>query len=308
MLTIIYDLETTGFQGLPMFCDAHQILQICAYCIEYDKTYESFVKPIGIKEIPPQSTAIHNITEPGSKDIKTVFQELLNFFGNPDEMRFVAHNNNYFDELILRRALNNEIPENIVFFDTLPYLRKNMPGKKSYRLGDLYENLYNKPLENAHDARADVYALAKIFNDYIKIEDKEASPKRRRIEEITKDVLTSIRFIGDYRARLIIENTSLDTVTKFKSHWANKDAKELDHFLFHIVRIKDVTQRRFVVAETLGLTVWDDNIMSQNMHSIHDDIEYYVLFRYYPNLVNDKTKNLKRYNRGLFLLKNIKSN
>ena len=306
MLTIIYDLETTGFSGLPLFSKAHQILQICAHCIENGKTFESYVRPLGLKEIPPQSTLIHKIETPGDKDIIQVFNELIDFFGKENKFLFVAHNNNYFDELILRRHV--KICDNISFFDSLPYLREKLPNKESYALGNLYENLYGKKLENAHNAISDVLALAEIFKDFIKIDEEEnRSAKRRKIESIKSSCLTSIRYVGEYRAKLIFQNVGIDNKDDFRNFCRKKKGKNLDNFLKFDIKIRDVTQRRFIIAEMLELPVYDDEIMKKYMITIHNEIEYYTLFRFYPELMQNEKKNIKKYNRGLFLLKNLKN-
>ncbi len=303
MKTIVYDLESTGAEGFSLFSNIHQILQICCFCIETGEVFESYVKPDGILSIPPQSTLIHNIKDFGSESFETVFDEMLNFFGKDDEMLFIAHNNDFFDELMLRRHLK-QMPSNISFFDSLPWLRKNLPEEKSYRLGDLYESLYKKPLENAHNAIADVMALTSIYKDYILPKLKTTESPNAKVQSIIDDVLTSIRYIGPYRANLIC-NFKFDTVTKLRDHFKEK-GKELDKFLYNKINVRDLTQRRVIIAMVLKLPVYNDDIMQNYMVTLQTDIDYYILHRYYPGLVKTEKDN-RRYNRGLFLLKNIKN-
>jgi len=51
----------------------------------------------------------------------------------------------------------------LMFFDSLHFIRTVLPKQKSYSLGNLYESILNKKIENAHAAESDVSALQEII-------------------------------------------------------------------------------------------------------------------------------------------------
>ena len=300
--TIIYDLETTGAVGFLMWSGCHQILQIAAYCIETQECFESLILPKGIKEIPPQSSDIHHIYEPGQNSMEDVWDDLLELFGKENEFVFVAHNNNGFDEPMLRRHV--VIPDNITFFDSLPWLRTNLPDKESYCLGDLYKNLFNEELDGAHNALVDVKALARIYETNILPNLRNSKSEDPKIKRIRENVLTSVKYLGPYRSMLICR-AGFDSVSNLYEHFIDK-GNQFDKFLYSVVKVKDLSHRRSIIAEVLNLKVYDDNEMSNFMVKLDNDIDYYIKHRYFTGLVENEKKDNKRYNKGLFQLKNYK--
>lgn len=53
----------------------------------------------------------------------------------------------------------------VVYVNTIEIFKKKLPDLNSYRLGDIYYNLFNKTIENQHRAEADVKAMYGILND-----------------------------------------------------------------------------------------------------------------------------------------------
>ena len=95
---IFYDTETTGVRH-----ERDHIIEIAAYDPEQDRTFESLINP-GVP-IPPDSTAIHNITDDMVAD-KPTFAEIgaqfIAFCEGP--VVLIAHNNDSFDQLFLKSS------------------------------------------------------------------------------------------------------------------------------------------------------------------------------------------------------------
>ena len=92
-------------------------------------------------------------------------------FHKYDIVEMIAHNNTNFDQLILMKEYKHVderfLPSNVVFWDTLPFLRDMYPTEKSFSLPILYESFYKDKFVNAHRADADVKALIRIYVDKI---------------------------------------------------------------------------------------------------------------------------------------------
>lgn len=314
-LTIIYDLETTGFCPMPMFSHYHKVVQICALCIETGQIFNAFVNPGFEGGVPIPSTAIHNISTDevrGADPIDLVLEKMYRFFcfNKYTMVEMIAHNNMYFDELMLMKeykTVENDryLPDNVVFWDTLPWLRANYPNFKSYSLGDLFRTFYNRELDNAHRADADVLALRQIYIDYIlPNRQDELTDEEILRNKIYSECITNIRFMGPWRAMLCYKHNKLETVSDLvrfaQEITSNGDLKAFDRWLVDKIGIWNVTQRFFVMSKIMDIPPWFDEIR-QFMHFVADEdcldcVDYYVKYRY---VLNKKAPNQCLYNRGL---------
>lgn len=314
-LTIIYDIESTGFCPMPMFSNYHKVVQICALCVETGQIFEEFVNPNFKGGIPAASTAIHNIkTEDveGAPPIDLVLERMYRFFSfdKYDTVEMIAHNNKYFDELIIMKeykTVENDryLPDNVVFWDTLPWLRINHPDLKSYSLGDLYKHFYDKDFENAHRADADVKALKEIYVDFIEEHRSDEITEEEVIKKAVYDeCITNIRFMGSWRAYKCFKEARIETVTQLVQ-FAQKlieggDLKAFDRWLRDVIGIRNLTQRYFVVSKILSIPIWFDEIKQFINISAEEDcidcVDYYVKYRY---VLNEKAPNQMLYKRGL---------
>lgn len=314
-LTIIFDLETSGFKCMPTMSNYHRVLQICAQCIETQQTFTSFVNPGFKGGVPTYSSHIHHITQSDiekAPPIEIVLRRMYKFFAFSfyETVELIAHNNTFFDELMIMKeykSVSHEfVPNNVVFWDTLPWLRTNKPGLRSYRLGDVYKYFYDKEFDNAHRADADVSALAKIYIDKI-------APYRRDEltgEEILKraiesECLTSIRYIGEWRACLMYQHANIETVTQLKG-FAKRfvligNLIGFDVWLKEKIGMRDVTSRMFVLSTVYEIPIWKDELFSfiDLRHCDEDcisEVDYYVKYRF---VLNERAPNRHLYNVGL---------
>lgn len=159
----IFDLETTGVNvGSDHIVEIY-ILKVDANGDQHE--FNQRVNP-GIP-IPPESTAIHGITdgdvanEPLFKDIA---QKLLQFIGSADLAGF---NSNKFDipllvEEFFRVDIDFEL-KNRRFIDVMGIFHK----MESRTLKAAYKFYCGKPLVNAHSAKADAVATYEILKAQI---------------------------------------------------------------------------------------------------------------------------------------------
>lgn len=307
-ITIIWDLETTGFCPMPLLSKYHRVIQICAQCIETGQMFDEFVDPCFVGGIPPASSAIHKIFNSDISNalpINDVIRRMVSFFsfGDYDIVEMIAHNSTYFDEIILKKEdTMASLPSNVVFWDTLPWCRENFPTMTSYSLGDLYKAFYKVDFENAHRATADVTALKRIYVDHIKT--KREIPltvldiKR---QEVLRECITSIRFMGPWRATLCYKKAKIETVSQLISFAAKKimvHKKAFDMWLRDEIGIWNVSQRLFVISRVVGIPPWKEELREYIVGEgdCIDCVDYYIKYRY---VLSTTPPNHCLYNRGL---------
>jgi len=311
-LTLIYDLETSGFNPMPMFSVHHKIVQVCARAVETGALFNSFVNPCG--GIPPQSTAIHKISDAdveGADTVVTVMDRLFAFFRTSeyDIIEMIAHNNDHFDEPMLLKEYRH-VPGNVRFWDSLVFMRAFYAGKipGGYGLSSLYTHFYKAQFPNAHRADADVLALTAIYKDYI-LPVRATWPGVSHVG-IREECLVDIHYIGAYRASLIIAKLGLQTTSDLRAYFAlivMARPLELDRFVRDELGVDSVTQRVFIISHILQIPLhdWDALKGFVENHSGDDDcmdnVDYYVKYKYRMRCAAPQKY---RYQRGLFEIRN----
>jgi DNA polymerase III epsilon subunit-like protein len=320
-ITIIYDLETTGFNGMPTFSKHHKVLQISARCIETGDRFDEFVDPGFIGDIPPRSTKVHNIKKSdlvSASTIDVVLRNMYAFFKFDTHLtvELIAHNNDCFDGLIIMKEYKemdaNELPTNTVFWDSLPWLRENYIGLKSYNLGKLYELFFKEKIKNEHRADADVDALFRIYVEKIAPHRKyDVTEKQVMYKLVHDECLTSIRYIGPYRANLCFHTTGIETVSGLKE-FANSfrikgECTGFDNWLQDKLGVVEITDRMFIISHIYDIPLWFDELLRyvNARHSDEDcldEIDYFVKYKY---MLGQKTApNKCLFNRGLIKMYN----
>ena len=298
-----------------MFSNYHKVVQICALCVETGQIFEEFVNPGFKGGVPLPSTAIHNISTEeveNAPPIDMVLERMYRFFrfDKYETVEMIAHNNKYFDELMLMKeykTVENDryLPDNVVFWDTLPWIRINYPDFKSYSLGDLYRVFYKKELENAHRADADVKALKEIYVDFVlPLKVDELTEEEIIKKAVYDNCLTNVRFLGPWRALQCYKEAKIETVAQLvqfaQDIISRGDLKAFDKWLRDKIGVWNITQRFFIISKILDIPPWFDDIR-QFIDIISDEdcldaVDYYVKYRY---VLNEKAPNQCLYNRGL---------
>ena len=169
---IFFDLETTGCSGTgSIHADTNRILSVAVRF--QDEVCEWRCSP-GI-HIPEASSSIHGITQTsldtdGAHDsFGEVYPKLVQWIQERCagyQPVLIAHNAHGFDYPVLRREcarFGKSIPSDWQFYDTLLTYRKYFVERKSKRLGDLYQEAFDKEFQGAHNASADTGALQELF-------------------------------------------------------------------------------------------------------------------------------------------------
>ena len=213
-MKVFYDLESTGYEGGPPVYK-QRIVQICVE-IENGEIFSSHVNP-GC-HIPQPSEAIHRVSNEIAEKAKpwdTVFKQIINFILNAYMKRarhcnqshpsiyFIAHNNFGFDCILFHiecQRMGIPIPSYIKFLDTLPYFKKHYqqwnelpPEERPFNLGNMYQRVFQEPLEGAHDAKADVVALKKLV-DHTRAPFSEAESRFQWLKD--SNHILDIKWIG----------------------------------------------------------------------------------------------------------------
>ena len=189
-MIIIYDVETCGLYPkgshyTTHFADYPEIVSL-AYmlCDEEGKElerYSEIVSPTGY-EIPVDSTKIHGITTERALEEGRPIKEVLKYFIlAANKCKILVGHNIGFDTSIIKASflrlgfpldLVNPVLDKTKRIDTMQKSTKfcNLPGKygtKWPKLEELYKILFNKEMENCHDAIADVIATKECYFELI---------------------------------------------------------------------------------------------------------------------------------------------
>ncbi|MCA0426281.1 MAG: 3'-5' exonuclease [Bacteroidetes bacterium] len=160
---VVFDLETTGIS-----ISTDRIVEIALIKIHPDGKEESRVMKINPgMPIPPESTAIHGISDAdvaNAPKFEEVARELAEFMKNCD---FAGFNSNKFDfpllvEEYLRAGIDFDV-ENRKFIDAQRIFHVMEPRN----LAAAYKFYCDKSLENAHSAEADTRATLEVLKAQI---------------------------------------------------------------------------------------------------------------------------------------------
>jgi DNA polymerase-3 subunit epsilon len=162
MHLIYYDTETTGVKP-----GKDRITEIAAFDPVRNRSFCTFTNPEC--PIPPDVTAITNITDEMVKDAPLIKEALTAFIEFcHGEVILVAHNNDAFDKLFLEAEFQRaglDMPK-WVYIDTLKWARKYRRDLPKHNLQFLRET-YGIIANQAHRALDDVYVLHQVFSKMI---------------------------------------------------------------------------------------------------------------------------------------------
>jgi DNA polymerase-3 subunit epsilon len=217
---IFFDLETTG-----MNIAADRIVEISYLKIYPDQREE--IKTLRINPsipIPPETTAIHGITDDDVKSAPTfneVAQTLANSFEGCD---FAGYNSNKFDlpllaEEFLRADVDFDLKKR-KFIDVQVIFYK----QEQRTLSAAYQFYCNKALENAHSAEADTRATYEVlqsqldmYPDLLNDVDKlsEYSTHSRTVDFVGRIVYNDkdeeVFNFGKYKGQTVVSVLARDT-------------------------------------------------------------------------------------------------
>lgn len=181
---IVFDTETTGkaknFSApITDFNNWPRMVQIAwkvfdKHGVEID-SQNLIIKPQGYR-IPDEAIEIHRITNERAKEEGVPIRQALEKFAEvvKNNKHLIAHNITFDENVVgcefLREEMYNCVSD-INHIDTMKLTTDfvaipNKRGRSGFKFPsqtELYKKLFNKGFEDAHDALADVTALAKCF-------------------------------------------------------------------------------------------------------------------------------------------------
>lgn len=179
---IFFDCETTGLDT-----STDDIIQIYAAKIDgqqFDELHLNFNTDVSITE---EALSKHNISKESLKDspyLKDCFDEVFDFFYpafmHNDEYVICGANHIRFDipiliNNLLRYSKNPSNNSLISSFHKNPTIDILAEHRRLYpnNLSAVFQRIVGEDLENAHDAKADVYATGKILEKFLTYDDYE---------------------------------------------------------------------------------------------------------------------------------------
>ena len=183
-MIIIYDLETTGFtnQYSDNPDDQPGIVQIGA--VKYDNDmnlvaeFDALVNPelVNPSKWTEDAMEVNNIRPEDVVDAPTFFSVLPRFaeFCRGGEY-WLGYNHIEFDNVVLdwqlkRYGFSHHFPWPLTHIDIMLIASEEMNmrgkrGRKNPKLGEIYQELFEKELEGAHNALLDVLGTGDVFRE-----------------------------------------------------------------------------------------------------------------------------------------------
>ncbi len=246
-LYAIVDIETTGGYAIKS-----KITEIAIYIFDGEKIvdeYQTLVNPE--QNIPFHIQTLTGITPEMvefAPKFEDVAKEIHHFL---EDKIFVAHNVNFDYGFIYNQLKEVGINWQANKLCTVRLARKIIPGKNSYSLGNLCQNL-NIRLENRHRAAGDALATVKLFQLLIDQDHegliistaKNQSKTQRLPTNVTLENFnqlpetTGIYFFRDQKGKIIYVGKAINIKKRVSSHFTGNDnSKKRQDFLndiFHL--------------------------------------------------------------------------
>lgn len=179
-LFVVFDIEAFGDVNSPEKC---RMWNLAACVLGTPSEYiDLYIHP-AIEEIPKWGeNDFCNITEGelealGATSLRCCIRQFMSWVNmkkqNPDTTIILcSHGCFRYDKILLenefmRNGLNFQ--PNIYFLDTLHWTRQVIRGRGSYALSDIYKDVFNQPLQNAHRAYGDTIALNRVISCLINV-------------------------------------------------------------------------------------------------------------------------------------------
>ena len=192
---IILDFETSGLN--PYHDD---IIEVAMKVVGQDETFTTLLRPKSNECISEEITHLTGISNkmlhvagiPWAKAYVNMNEWLKKVRNNSPSKKIaiIAHNGYGFDFIFLKRLFSDlksldvkPIDVNdIIFIDTLPFAKRLIPKRMSYRQETLCKS-YQIGTEGNHRALADVVALESLYNVLCNILDQQLSKRRSVVNE-----------------------------------------------------------------------------------------------------------------------------
>lgn len=260
----IFDLEFVGDVRQLNTC---KIWEIAVFCVQTQQWFDTVVDPDPSIQIFPEPPIpeIPQLTrqfllENKARTWLNVFEKLQLWINTQCRGAipiFISHNTFRADKPIMElecRRYNIKLPIHWYFFDSLHYSRrmiKNTSG--NYSLSGLHEQLFQTPILNAHRARNDVSACAKILHCISNGSWQLLGP----IYPSHMTSLRSIRWIGQ-KAEEVLFQANIRSVEQLLIYIQDHGRQ---NFIYHQMNYKQS------IEKTLS-TIMGSNLPQENVKNI----------------------------------------
>jgi DNA polymerase III subunit epsilon len=245
MYTII-DIETTGLSP-----DKDKITEIAIYAFDGHEIVDEFISLVNPERtIPYFITRLTGITDRMVENAPKFYEIAKKIIEITDKRIFVAHNVDFDYGFIKAEfaALGYEFKRNKLC--TVKLSRKFFPGKKSYSLGKLTDELGIK-IDGRHRAAGDAYATVQLFNLLLRT-DAQSKPlidemifhsykglnpmfKKSILDEIPEK--TGVYYFYDETDNLIYVGKSINIHSRILQHLNNNTTKKAIEMKNRVVNI-----------------------------------------------------------------------
>ena len=169
---VAFDFETTGLGKTAEI----RVVQIGAQALDAAlRPVDRFVRFVNPSmPIQPSAVLVHGIDdarvsgEATWAEVGAAFNEWMDRVrgGVDAPLTLLAHNGKRYDARIMcfehfRHGLR--LPSGARHADTIDVLKRVLPGRDNYKLGEVHGDLLGRELENAHDAMADVDGMCALL-------------------------------------------------------------------------------------------------------------------------------------------------
>jgi len=169
-VVLVYDIEAIGDVQCPETCFMWNLSAMVLG--DKNKVFDQFIVPPVVTIPEPPNPKLFRVTHEFLKNANARSpHEVLSFFfkwianlydPSTGLILLVSHGNFRFDQPLLQAEILRHqipIPPNIMFLDTLHWMRTIKKKQRSYSLSNLYKEEFKKPIKNAHLSLFDVHAL-----------------------------------------------------------------------------------------------------------------------------------------------------
>lgn len=225
---LIYDTETSGQQGVPMWHSENRIIQIAALHPQSQEMFKVKVNYGPDFYLAPKNVQIHKIgvldLQASGKLPEEAIDGFMDFQARlcGPEPIWVAHNAT-FDFNMIRKMLTVVKGQgfdrgasglgvkqfcSLLFFRTefpdLEYIFE--PEDRPYSLGSLYHYFFKERVADSHDATVDVKMLERLFREIILPMGRDLSKyyiNQKPEESARMTLLKNVAYLGEFRVHHI---------------------------------------------------------------------------------------------------------
>lgn len=291
---LFFDTETTGIPKnwkapLTDFENWPRLVQLAFQLFDDEgiliNEEDYIIKPHGFK-IPPESTAIHGITNEQATSEGISLSSVLDDFSSilEDVHTIVAHNLSFDEKIVGCEYLRMGLPNPLVEKNRICTMESStnyceivgLNGYKWPKLSELYFKLFNTELEETHNALVDIRATSKCFWELVirdiiklnqtssfnlnnlsknKIEDEKAKLSDDQIKNLIEEYHSLKKKVKSISKRWNFLNNALSGYSDYEE--MKEEIEEWEALDSLLTEVESELERVKYLLEEQGITVED---------------------------------------------------